>query len=145
MTDAELAELSRLIVSTPTARTIAKAVKALAPKTQRRVAKPKHPIVTMPGALMRGRHTTAILKMMGITATIAATVDDYVSTAIHLARDEQWRKGIKIDIARNKHRLHRDRDCILALQEFLARVARHRPADVRNSSDALERTSDRLA
>jgi protein O-GlcNAc transferase len=103
------------------------------------------PIVTMPGPLMRGRHTTAILKMMGITATIAATVDDYVSTAIRLARDEQWRKGIKIDIARNKHRLYRDRDCILALQEFLKRVARHGPADMRSTSDARERGADPFA
>ena len=36
------------------------------------------PIVTMPGALMRGRHSAAILQMMGVTETIAATVDDYV-------------------------------------------------------------------
>ena len=103
------------------------------------------PIVTMPGALMRGRHSMAILKMMGITATIAATIDDYVCTAVHLARDEQRRMGIKNHISRNKHRLYRDRDCILALEDFLNRVARHGPGDEHFSSDALERTSDRLA
>jgi len=45
------------------------------------------PIVTWPGPLMRGRHTMAILRRMGITETIADTIDDYVAIAVRLARD----------------------------------------------------------
>ncbi len=37
------------------------------------------PIVTMAGPLMRGRHSIAILRMMGVTETIAETIDDYVA------------------------------------------------------------------
>ncbi len=37
------------------------------------------PIVTLPGATMRGRHSAAILQMMGVTDTIAADVDGFVA------------------------------------------------------------------
>ena len=49
------------------------------------------PIVTLPGALMRGRHTMAMLQLMGVTETIAATADDYIAMAVRLARDPEWR------------------------------------------------------
>jgi predicted O-linked N-acetylglucosamine transferase (SPINDLY family) len=81
------------------------------------------PIVTMPGALMRGRHTTAILRMMRVTDTITATVDDYVSTAIRLAHDPSWRVSLRERIAQSKYRLYKDKSCISALEDFLFRVA----------------------
>jgi predicted O-linked N-acetylglucosamine transferase (SPINDLY family) len=82
------------------------------------------PIVTMPGPLMRGRHSMAMLKMMGVNETIAETTDDYVSTAVRLASDRSWRIAIKEKISENKHRLYRDRACIAALETFLSNVAR---------------------
>ena len=80
------------------------------------------PIVTFPGSLMRGRHTMAMLEMMGMTDTIAATVDEYVSMAAHLARDSAWRMEVKKRIAGAKHCLYRDNACIAALEEFLLGV-----------------------
>jgi predicted O-linked N-acetylglucosamine transferase (SPINDLY family) len=85
------------------------------------------PIVTMPGALMRGRHSMAILRMMGVSETIAATLEDYVAIAVRLARDAAWRKAIGERIAERKHLLYRDRECIVALEEFLNRVGRRPP------------------
>jgi protein O-GlcNAc transferase len=82
------------------------------------------PIVTMTGDLMRGRHTTAILEMMGIGETTAQTIDEYVSIAIGLAQNPGARMALKTKIAQNKHRLYRDSDCILALEGFLEQVAR---------------------
>ena len=82
------------------------------------------PIVTMTGSLMRGRHTAAILKMMGVTETIASTIDEYVSTAIHLARDVPRRMAVKNKISENKHRVYRDTTCISALEDFLIRTTR---------------------
>jgi protein O-GlcNAc transferase len=82
------------------------------------------PIVTLPGPLMRGRHTAAILRMMDVTDTVAATCDDYVSIAVRLARDKSLRAAVKSKIARNKHRVYADTACIAALEEFLNRVAR---------------------
>jgi predicted O-linked N-acetylglucosamine transferase (SPINDLY family) len=82
------------------------------------------PVVAMCGPSMRSRHGAAILRMMDVTETLTETIDDYVATAVRLARDPVWRAAIKEKIARNKHRLYRDRTCIEALEDFLERTAR---------------------
>ena len=71
---------------------------------------------------MRGRHTMAILEMMGVDETITESVDDYVSTAVRLGRDLPWRLAVKDRISKNKHRLYRDSACISALEDFLEGV-----------------------
>jgi predicted O-linked N-acetylglucosamine transferase (SPINDLY family) len=45
------------------------------------------PIVTFPGKLMRARHCSAILQMMGLTETIANTIDEYVEMASEMGRN----------------------------------------------------------
>jgi predicted O-linked N-acetylglucosamine transferase (SPINDLY family) len=87
-----------------------------------------HPVVTLVGPLMRGRHTTAVLTMMGVTETIVRTVDEYVSVATRLATDAVWRNAIKERMRATKHLVYRDRTSITALEEFLTRVARDRRA-----------------
>ena len=82
------------------------------------------PIVTVPGALMRGRHSAAILWMMDVTETIAADLDDYVAIAARLANDAGERQALSRRIAENKQRVYRDRACIAALEDFLERAAR---------------------
>jgi protein O-GlcNAc transferase len=86
------------------------------------------PVVTMPGALMRGRHTAAILEMMGVTDTIAGSIDAYVTTAVRLARDAPWRTALRGRIAQSKHRVYRDRACVAALEDFLDTEARRQRA-----------------
>jgi protein O-GlcNAc transferase len=81
------------------------------------------PIVTMNGAMMRGRHSAAILQQIGVTETIADSVDDYVSIAIKLGSDPAWRSEIKARIARQKHRVYRDETPIAALEAFLQKAA----------------------
>jgi protein O-GlcNAc transferase len=85
------------------------------------------PIVTLRGELMRGRHSAAILEMMGVTETIADTINDYVAIAARLASDGQARAALSRRMADNKHKVYRDRACIAALEDFLDRAAR-RPA-----------------
>jgi predicted O-linked N-acetylglucosamine transferase (SPINDLY family) len=82
------------------------------------------PIVTLAGPLMRGRHAAAILTMMDVPDTVTASIDGYVTAAVRLARDDAFRSAIRSKIARNKHRLYRDRACIAALEDFLATQAR---------------------
>ena len=82
------------------------------------------PIVTQPGKLMRGRHSAAILQMMGVTETIAGTLDDYVTIAARLANNPQERQAISRRIAENKQRVYRDPACIAALQDFLEQAVR---------------------
>jgi protein O-GlcNAc transferase len=82
------------------------------------------PIVTMTGPLMRGRHSAAILKMMGVTDTVAGTLDEYVAIAARLASDSAERQAVSERIAANKHRVYRDRACITALEDLLERSVR---------------------
>ena len=84
------------------------------------------PIVTMPGELMRGRHTMAILQMMGVTETVAHTVDDYVEIAARLARDEAWRDAVRQRMRERKPRVYRDAQTIAALEAFLVGAAEAR-------------------
>jgi protein O-GlcNAc transferase len=82
------------------------------------------PIVMVKGALMRGCHASALLEMMGVTATIGATIDDYVAIAVRLAGDPIWRAEIRGKISALKQAVYRDRACITALEDFLDRVGR---------------------
>ena len=91
------------------------------------------PVVTMAGEFMRGRHTAAILTMMGLTETITELIDDYVAVAVRLSADAAWREAVREQIAANKRKVYRDRACIAALEAFLAQAARN-PV-VRNSGD----------
>jgi len=77
------------------------------------------PIVTFSGEMMRGRHAAAILNMMNVRETTARTIDEYVSMAGVLGRDEKRRKDVSSQIAANKHRVYRDLHCIARLQYFL--------------------------
>lgn len=77
------------------------------------------PVVTLPGKLMRGRHSGAILTMMGFKETIAATIDEYIEFAVKLGQDTEWRHLISEKIERNKHIVYKDRTCITALEDFL--------------------------
>jgi protein O-GlcNAc transferase len=82
------------------------------------------PIVTFAGEMMRGRHAAAILDMMNVRDTTARNLDEYVSMASLLGRDEARRKDISSRIAANKHRLYRDLQCIAGLQSFLEEAVR---------------------
>jgi predicted O-linked N-acetylglucosamine transferase (SPINDLY family) len=82
------------------------------------------PVITFEGALMRGRVSAGILRMMGMPETIAATMDDYVALGVRMAQDPAWRSDIKRHIAHGRARLYRDRSCIAALESFLERSVR---------------------
>lgn len=77
------------------------------------------PVVTLRGEFMRGRHSTAILKMMNIEETIVFNKEEYIRIAIHLGRDGQYRKYLSELIAQNKHKLYNDLKPVRALEEFL--------------------------
>ena len=82
------------------------------------------PIVTFEGATMRGRHSAAILRMIDVTDTIAATVDDYVAIATRLGQDTQFRQTMSSRMAENRHRLYGDRAPVTALENFLEGAVR---------------------
>lgn len=83
------------------------------------------PIVTIEGSLMRGRHSAAILRRIGVEDTIVDTLDAYVAAAARLAREPAWRLDLSKRIAAGKDRVYRDRECIAALENFLEKAARN--------------------
>ena len=82
------------------------------------------PVVTLPGAFMRGRHSAAILGMMGMQDLVATDAEDYVAKVVALARDPALRAQRRQEIQAQKARLYEDRAFIAALDAFLkSRVA----------------------
>lgn len=82
------------------------------------------PIVTLPGPLMRQRHSSAILTMMGVTETIASSIEDYIALAIRLGKDTTFRSQISEKMATNKFRVYQDKACIEALEKFIEDLVR---------------------
>ena len=82
------------------------------------------PIVTLPRDTLRSRHAVALLTMMGVDETVAATPEDYVALAVRLAKDPAWRAEVRAKIARNKHRLYGDKRAIAGLERFMEIAAR---------------------
>jgi predicted O-linked N-acetylglucosamine transferase (SPINDLY family) len=82
------------------------------------------PIVTMRGNLMRGRHSAAMLEMMGAKTTISEAVDHYVEMAVRAARDPAWRSELAANTLARQQIIYRDRSCLEALADFLNRVGR---------------------
>ena len=85
------------------------------------------PIVALVGPLMRGRHSSAMLELMGIPEMVAATEDEYVAIAARLGHDAGLRAAIGGRIAAAQHRLYRDRGVIDELEAFLERAATQVP------------------
>jgi protein O-GlcNAc transferase len=84
------------------------------------------PVVTLPGRLMRGRHSFAILSQMGVTETIAADKTGYVDIAVRLGLDSEWRKFIVQKMSSHEDLIYKDTNCIRGLEEFLFEALRER-------------------
>lgn len=80
------------------------------------------PIVTLPGALMRSRHTSAILALMGLESDIATSLDDYLERAINLGRNPEKRFQMRENIAKNKQKVFCDKTAVRSLENFLRNV-----------------------
>ncbi len=76
------------------------------------------PIVTCPGELMRGRQSYGMLKIIGVTDTVAQNEEEYIEIAVKLGLDPQWRQSIQQQIRRNQDRVYDDPSCVVALEEF---------------------------
>ncbi|MGI3777727.1 MAG: tetratricopeptide repeat protein [Janthinobacterium lividum] len=80
------------------------------------------PIVTLPGPLMRSRHTAAILARIGAPELIARDEDEYVAMAVRLGRDAGARAAAAARVRAGRHRAFGDRGCIRAMEDVLARA-----------------------
>jgi predicted O-linked N-acetylglucosamine transferase (SPINDLY family) len=82
------------------------------------------PVVAFEAEFMRGRHAAGILNMMDVRDTIACTVDDFISIASRLGRDDGWRNEIGSRMFSNKSRVYSDLRCIAGLEAFLEQTVR---------------------
>lgn len=83
------------------------------------------PVVNCPGEFMRGRHSYAILKMMGITETIAQNEADYIEIAVRLGLNLDWRNELIQKVKANQKNLYNDQACLAGLEAFYQKVARN--------------------
>ena len=88
------------------------------------------PVVTLPGAFMRGRQTAAMALMMGMPELIAATPGDYVAKAVGFATDREAGAELRSRIRRGREALFERREPVRALQDFLLAAAAGEPVPV---------------
>ncbi|MDF5738401.1 MULTISPECIES: tetratricopeptide repeat protein [unclassified Nostoc] len=97
------------------------------------------PVVTLPGEVMRTRHSLAILKMMGIEETIASNKAEYVKIAIRLGKDAEYRQYISQQVAENKYKLYGDLKPVRALEDFILQlVNKPRQFDTKDISEVFK-------
>ncbi|HQX25921.1 MAG TPA: hypothetical protein PLE37_13160 [Pseudomonadota bacterium] len=77
------------------------------------------PTITLPGAVMRSRHTQAMLLAMDLDELVARDEDDYVRLAVALGNDRARREALRARVRERKHVLYRDRRVVEAFQRFL--------------------------
>jgi CRISPR-associated protein Csy1 len=77
------------------------------------------PVVTLPGAFMRGRQSAGMLSLLGVPELIATDHAGYLSIAARLADDEDWRRELAARIGAAQSRLFDVPDAIQRLQLLL--------------------------
>ncbi len=76
------------------------------------------PVVTCPGRFMRGRHAYAMLRMMGVTRTVASDKEEYIRIAAKLAREPRFLADMRAQVADRRSLLYRDARFTAALEGF---------------------------
>lgn len=76
------------------------------------------PVVTLPGAMMRGRQSAGMLTLLGLSELIAADVGDYVGIATRLCQDAAWRTSLAASIRERNGMLFDDAAPLDALKAF---------------------------
>jgi protein O-GlcNAc transferase len=77
------------------------------------------PLITCPGAFMRGRHSYAMFRMMDMPSAIAEDTDDMVRKLIALGQEPDRRQAMRAELGQRKEALYADKSLIAALDRFL--------------------------
>ncbi len=77
------------------------------------------PVVTMPGAYMRGRQSAAMLRMLGVDELIAGNREDYIGIAARIARERAWRDSLSRRIRDAHPKLFGRSDALPVLWDIL--------------------------
>lgn len=76
------------------------------------------PIVTLPTAFQRGRHTAGMYRKMGMQECIGSSPEDFVRIAIKLGTEENYRQYVKSEILRRNEVLFEDRRVAREFERF---------------------------
>jgi len=80
------------------------------------------PLVCLPGRLLGGRFTLGMYRELDMESYIADTPEDYVATAVRLARDDDYRAGFRAKVAERAAALFERPDAGRQLGAALLRV-----------------------
>jgi CRISPR-associated protein Csy1 len=84
------------------------------------------PVVTLPGSLMRGRQSQAMLRAVGADELVTEDLDGYLDTAERIGRDAAARAAVVERIRANLGSLFERDEPVRALEDFLERAVRER-------------------
>jgi CRISPR-associated protein Csy1 len=76
------------------------------------------PMVTLPGAFMRGRQSASLLTLAGVPELIARDADDYVRIATRLGHDPAWRAELSARLRAGQEAVFDRTEPVAALQDF---------------------------
>lgn len=76
------------------------------------------PVISCPGRFMRGRHAYAMLKMMGVSETIAKDPMDFCRIAVRMASEPDFYHRVKASFIDQRHRIYHDKVFISELEKF---------------------------
>jgi protein O-GlcNAc transferase len=76
------------------------------------------PVVTLPGALQRGRHTQGMYRKMGISECVARDAEDYVNIALRLGTDRGFAEAMRAKLLSQHHLLYEDRRVVEEFERF---------------------------
>jgi len=100
------------------------------------------PVVTLPGELMRGRQTQAMLRAMGTNELVVAGQEGYVSKAIEVACDSGIRAALSRKIAMDRSAVFDRHEPVKQLAQHLLRLfetgsqSQHQKARLTNSLES---------
>ncbi|MBM3572020.1 MAG: hypothetical protein FJX52_06600, partial [Alphaproteobacteria bacterium] len=81
------------------------------------------PIITWPGAHMRGRVTVGCYRQIGVGDLVVDSAEAYVAQALRLAQDRPWHDEMSRRILANADQLFEDMAAVRALEDFFNRAA----------------------
>lgn len=92
------------------------------------------PVVTLPTAYMRGRHTVSMLQVLEIPELVAQDRDDYVAISTRLLEDHDFYLGIKNRIRERKHLLFHDHGVAEAFRAQMIKLCSEQPTSALHTS-----------
>lgn len=77
------------------------------------------PIVTLPGAFMRGRQTYALYRKMGFMDCVTGSMEEYVARTVEIGSNGELRESIRNSILARNHLIFEDRSTPAKVQDLL--------------------------